>query len=114
MRYHKGLGIGHIYTHLKDDVLLTNGGADGAQDIPILAEDDPRPSFPEINDEILQDINSDLESSEHDKDDPDVDSDVISNHNGSRQYGSSEDGSADSSDLEYLDMYSNCESEDDD
>lgn len=117
MRYYKGLGIGHIYTRLKaDDALLTNSSVDRAQHIPILVEDGPGLSLPETNNGIVpsQDSSSDSEGSENEDDDPDVNSDVISNHNGNSEGDLSDNGSVDSSDLEYLDTYSNCGSEDDD
>jgi hypothetical protein len=144
MRYHKGLRIGHIYTRLRsDDTLFVDASLNGTQHLPALADDGsyPMPSLPGANDWIVQDKNLDLEVSglneenldaenvnEEDSEEENIDDECFDEGNSTDNldYGGSDrdsdgerdsqdDGSGDSLDLEYQEMYGDrCDSDFDD
>lgn len=110
MRYHKGLGIGHIYSRLDpDDPLLTSGGINGTQLIPIPVDDDsnPAPSFPEADNWTIEDKSSDFSDSDEESSAASLDNnlDGLNVQDDDGEYDSIDDGSGDSLDLEYREMY---------
>lgn len=123
MRYHKGLGIGHIYSPLKpDDPLLTTGVKNETQPITIPVDDEsnPAPSLPEAADWIIEDKSSDFsesdaesstDSSDNDSKDP-TDPEEPGDVNEDGEYDPMDEGSDDSLGSEYRDVYGDrCDSD---
>lgn len=113
MRYHKGLGVGHVYTHLKpdDNILLSDDATTThpthhlhvvIDEYPSNDTNLPRDPLPAPNNDDIQISNTDTDPGDGNSDGPESDDDEADNNDSSL---SSEECSDDDLGLEYDDMH---------